>query len=347
MPSVTVGKSIAFEFTEADEYGYLIEPDVAPTYTVTNPENLTTSPKTALLQESGYYLGSFDIPVNGTPSDNWKIVWKYFVNQVEYSASYNFTVTLPEDDATVNVDSNSLDRIMGVLGHPLIDYVVLKKPDIKKYCIMPALELYFSKFPIEEKVQLGIAGELVLDFPDNWTIGVVDCRVVNKTGGDSSNNNNNFLQILAFQGRGGGVGSPWKRKNYGTKFNFNGLNQTFSKQMMLADTIGNNLNTFKYYPDYANRQLRVYSSLNAMLAVTWGKYSYDFNKVRFTHKNDVITLAQSFLLNHLARTGNIWIDENIPVKINSGELKTDGDALYNSIVEKWATYPNVISIPMS
>jgi hypothetical protein len=243
--------------------------------------------------------------------------------------------------ALVSIDSKYLMLIKRIIAAPMIDVLLLEDDQIKDLIIFPVLQKYFAKFPLKEEQELSINGELKIPFPDEFTFGVLDCRVVDI--GLLPGSGTSFWDLVMFQNTTS-MGSSMKGTGaYGVNgYNPSGLlyqrdieRQKFKSQQNLYTTI-------KSRVDYENKQLIVYSSITGALNITWAKYSNNFDSVMYERRDDVIKLCQAELLDHLVDAASILSDSGLEVNINIDALRTRSEDLKNKVEEKWMQIQDII-----
>ena len=236
------------------------------------------------------------------------------------------------------ISDENLNHIKSVLTYPLEDEIHLADTQITQYCVTPAIDKYFIKFPIKAVTSQSIGTtETEIDFPDTSTFGVLDMKIVGKS---SLGTTSSFWDLLYYNSnvgtRHGGM--------YGIKnFNPNGLRQSMYLQRQ-AESSFSNLGTVNFRVDITNRVAYAYTTAPGNVEVTWAKKSDDFSNVRFEYKWDVIHLAQAYLLKHLADTASILEMSGSNITINYGELKSRASELEEEVMNKWNEIPSVIVI---
>lgn len=345
--STRLGESIDLTLEVRDSFNELKDSEVDPTYKVYSPDLSLYAKGIGNSVSTGIYnTSAISIKLNATVSSDWKIVWEYRIDGVDKILEEYFIVN-PENSSSlslsVSIEDNIFARIKSVIGYPYIsESLTLDDDQIKEICLVPAFQVYCSKFPIEEIKQYPIAGELALEFPTSTTFGVKDCRVINKIAGNSQYGASNFWQLLAYK-QIQGQGKPWNRSGYSTPYNFNGVSDLWDMRRQYFDTNQNRLNTFKYKVDYTNRKLLTYSSLSAMLEVNWASYSYNTQNIKFTLRETFIKLAQYYLLMHFVDVGSLFTpDENTTNRLDVDKLKARADALYEEVKTKFENYPTIV-----
>jgi hypothetical protein len=333
------------DITVKDELNFVVDADTSPSYIIYTPQLTTFHTGVSQRIDTGYYIASVKIPKDAEVSDNWKISWTYNIKGVRYDFEELFQIksdTETDQSLAVSIDEHTLTRIKAIIGSPFIDEdLTLTDEQIKSYCLIPAFEVFFSKFPLTQIDQLSIVGEGSYDFPTDNTFGVLDCRTVNKVEGQTTAGGNNFWSLYVHNRTF--ANNSWNRSSYGTGYNFNGLSDQWDLKLQSLESMNNRLSTFKYRIDYENRKLIAYSSINCMIAIKWAKYSYNIKNVKFTLRAFFIKLAQWYLLSHLVDTASLATeDENTTSKIDVEKLQVKADKLKEDIDKFIEAYPDVI-----
>jgi len=323
--------------------GILQDPDTTPTYIIKDPGGIIMASGEGTKISTGYYTASYTTSKDAEISDYWKIEWNATINGsvVEDAWEYFRVVTAGSIYmGTVIIDTDTINLIKKRIAYPAADEIILSDEEIKTYIVRQALDDYFVKFPLRSEATYSINGEIVLDFPDTITFGVLDVRIVGK--GYTSITAGSFWDLVSYQSVGGV--SMSRSAMYGSRirgYNPNSLRQMRFMNQLANDTLVNQ-GTYKYRIDIENRKLYAYSSMNATLNVIWAKRSLDFNNVKFQHKWDVIKLAQGYLMQHIADIAGIVSDSAQEISINVDMLKEEAKEQIQSIKEKWMEYPDVV-----
>jgi hypothetical protein len=340
-----VGDTIELDITIKDDTDFVKDADSNPSYIIYTPQLSVFHTGVSQKVDTGYYIASVKIPKDAEVSDNWKIAWTYSLKgkRLDFEELFQVKSDVETDQSlSVSIDDHTLTRIKAIIGSPFIDEeLTLNDEQIKSYCLIPAFEVFFSKFPLYQIDQFSIVGEGSWDFPTDNTFGVLDCRTVNKVEGQTTGGGSNFWSLYVHSRTFGK--NTWNRSSYGTGYNYNGLNDQWDMKLQALETMNNRLGTFKYRVDYENRKLIAYSSINCMLAIKWAKYSYNIKNVKFTLRPFYIKLAQWYLLSHLVDTASLATeDENTTSRIDVDKLQTKADKLKEDIDKMIETYPDVI-----
>jgi len=243
----------------------------------------------------------------------------------------------------VSIDTIFLNQIKKTIGWPDIDKLLLDDDQIKDLIVYEQLQNYFTKFPITMEHSENIMGEKILDFPDEFVFGVLDCRVVDVglLGGVGGT----FWDMAASQAISNTYMTNGRSGAYGKqRYNPSGLLHQVDHQRQMLKSRQNQYTTIKSRVDYPNRKLYVYTSSPGKLNITWAKYSNDFNDVIFERKNDVIYLCQASLMMHLANSAAMLNDASLEVTINFEYLKDQADKIKEEVFERWSQIPDVILV---
>jgi hypothetical protein len=217
----------------------------------------------------------------------------------------------------------------------------LSNEQIKEYAVWPAMQRYFRKFPIITEATQSINGEAYINFPNAYTFGVVDARIVDigLVGGVGGS----FWDVLAFQSYNNSYIASKTSGAYGKKgYNPSGLIYQRDVQRQTLKSQQNMYTTLKTRVDYSNRRLIAYSSITGTLNIAWASYSNDFSDVKYEYLDDVIKLSQAELMLHLANTSAILTDSALEVNINIDYLNSNAKEIISEITEKWNSIQDIL-----
>jgi len=241
----------------------------------------------------------------------------------------------------VTIDDIWLNQIKKIIASPMIDSLLLSDEEIKDLIIFPCLQKYFVKFPIRQEYQGAINGEMIIPFPDDYTFGVLDCRVVDI--GLLPGSGTSFWDLILFANTTS-VGSSMKGIGaYGVKgYNPSGLLYQRDTERQKFKSQQNAYTTIKSRVDIENKQLIVYSSMTGALNITWAKYSNNFNAVMIERRDDVIKLCQAELLDHLVDSASILSDSGLEITINTEALKSRAQDLKELVQTRWDSIHDIL-----
>lgn len=239
----------------------------------------------------------------------------------------------------VIIDDSDLNLIKKVLAYPQVDNLLLSDEQIKTLIIPFVLRNYFTKFPLLVENTYSVNSETEINFPDEYTFGVVDARVLNT--GFSLPSGTSFWDLIRFNMFQGN--DIVTKSTYGqNKYNPSALKQTNLLSLYQAQSIKNTFTSVSTRVDNVNKKLKVFSSIAGTLYVVWAKYSLNFNDIRYERKNDVITLCQAELLDHLADATSILSDSTLEININSDAIRSRASELKESVYERWNEEKQII-----
>lgn len=339
------GGTIVFDiWFRAYSGGPLINCDTVPTYTIYDPSNNVLETGSATNVSQGYYTVSYNIPITAAISNLYRIEWNAKINTFTVQDAWEYFRVLQSGSpsfSTIVITAEDLNQIKKIFAYPTIDSSdtpLLTDDNVKEYCVKPALHKYFMKFPIRVDYSASINGQMSIDFPDVYTFGVLDCRVVDT--GTTVGTGSSFWDVVAFQSIGG---ATYRGGQYGRPYyNPNGLFQQRTLQRFAIKSLQNLNTTLKYQVDLPNRKLIAYSNVSGTLNVSWAKLSYDFSAIKAERKFDVIKLAQSEFLYYIVDHFSVINDTNLEININIDALKTRAQELKEEVDNRWMEIPDVI-----
>lgn len=338
------GQNVTLDISFFDPNAVLTDPDVIPSYSISNPSNTVVVTGQGTKISVGYWQAVYFVPVTA-PTGQWTIVWTAAIGGVSVA---NNTEYFTVSDASakpiteqIEIEDQWLQQIKKVTAYPGIANILLSDSEIKQYVVWPAMFDYFKKFPLEDRKEYPIFEELAVAFPDNFVFGCRDIRVVEKFG--SSATSFSFWNIIKYRTIYGGSLKFSGMGTYGSKYNFNGLRQEYQRSRQVAESFSNQYNTFKYYVNHQDRQVEAYSSVSAKLVINWSRYSLNFSAVRPNELHNVIRLAQSYLLFHLSDSASLINDAQQDKSINVEAVKLRAQELYDMVVTNhWNLIPDTM-----
>lgn len=242
----------------------------------------------------------------------------------------------------ITISDSWLKKIKSVAEHSNSHILLLDTDDLKDICISHAMQDYFTKFPVRSDYQVSVNGENIYPFPDAYTIGAVDCRVVDigMIGGTGSG----FWDIILFNTQTGntmsykaGVG-VYGRSGY----NPNNVIQQRENSRQAVKSQQNLYATIKFRVDRANKRLIVYNSITGMLNITWAKYSDNWDDIRYERQWDVAHLAQSYILDHFCDNAGMITDSSADTTTNISDIRQRATDLRTEVFEKWKEFPDIV-----
>ena len=245
--------------------------------------------------------------------------------------------------ANIIVDDDILRRIKSRVGFPMLDEAILDDEEIKIYAIAPALEEYFRWFPIQERYHQNVNNSFSVPFPDDFTFGAMDTRVINSTpSGINSITGNRMLDIVTVN-RYNRAYSYYSRNN--RQFTNTGITRAFENERQLRNVTMAKTDVSRVIVNHDERVVTGYTTESATLHVIWAKYSHTFSSVRFERKEEVIKLCQSYLLQHLSDATGLFTNNNVDVDFDSSKLQSNAEDLREEVLKDWREFTKVIALP--
>ncbi|MFW6226000.1 MAG: hypothetical protein ACOC3V_03500 [bacterium] len=236
--------------------------------------------------------------------------------------------------AILSIPDNIYERIITCIGYPIISEsdLGLTRDQISDLLILPALkDTYYKWFPITEKKDYEISISFEIDFPDANTFGVIDSRLVWKGTGSALPTGNPLINERYIKVRGQSGRNMWDSGNdYG-------YTQVYYAERSLSRSQINDIKALKQWVDYANRKLKGHTNTTAKLSVTWAKYSDDWTGVQFKFQEDVIKLAQSYILKYFGNLLNQGTAD-LPTELDGNNMIDQSETLYEEVITKFKQY---------
>lgn len=234
-------------------------------------------------------------------------------------------------------------RIAAALGDPIISVsndLLVNENMVNDLFITPALQMYFTYWPIKLKREYPISGSYDIPFPDDRVFGVTMARVTTAESCLSYGKSPFVNEMILHQvSGGGGYGrTPYGRDPYITT----GIaikEQTERMSYISLRKAGNsNIDT-------AGKRLWGFSSISGKLIVDWALWSKDFNDVRFEHVEDVIKVCQMYALEYVGSLRS-QSDPNTGVTADGSSFLDKADKIKEEIVtQRWRGRVPVIVLP--
>lgn len=228
-------------------------------------------------------------------------------------------------------------RIITCIGYPVLTEADFKvtSTDIKELFILPAIkDMYFKRFPLKEHSSYEVTTTFDIPFPDDDTWGVLNVSLNTAAFSTAQKSGNPLInEINIKQSGGAGVGVWGTENDYG-------MTQALYDQRSYQGSNKATYQAFKKIIDYPNRKITGYTNTMGTISITWAKYSEDWANVDYRFQEDVIQLAQSYILQYFGDLRN-QMNTNMPDEVNGDAFVDRADELYKRVTEKWAKYPKI------
>lgn len=236
------------------------------------------------------------------------------------------------------IKQEHLNRIKRALGG---ENLLLEDDEIKDICIAPALERYYSKFPIKEKeIVASVSSQTNIPFPSEDIFGVMAINISpldNRVGGQTG-----FWQLWAYQNSTGNLTRSRTGAYNVAGYNPNSLTQQNVLERQKIKTNMNYFGTISYNIDRENKELNVYNTIEGQLNIVWAKKSDNFSDIKYERINDVINLCKANLIFDFVEHSSVYSDSGLDTEINTDGLLSKAEKLQDDVLEKWAEIPDVI-----
>jgi hypothetical protein len=239
----------------------------------------------------------------------------------------------------VNIPDEFFYQIVKCIGYPLLTIneeesdIEYTMQEIKQLAVAPAVIEYYKWFPIMVEQEEFINGEFSIDYPDEYTIGVLhvsDNTNLYKTSFMPTMNP--FINAAYFYMN---APSKYGNSNYGTS---NALMDERLARQSLVD-----LNkAFKVYHDKHNKKIIGFCNMNSRLYIQFAKYSPNFIDIPYIKIPEVIKLAQSYLLEGLGTLRKMQ-KTDLPNSFDADFMLDKAKEYKEDVVDnKWKKYSKTV-----
>jgi hypothetical protein len=198
------------------------------------------------------------------------------------------------DDAPLQIPDSAVKRILADLGAPILDVkedLLIDESMVKDLFITPAIQLYFTYWPLKLKEEYQINGQTDIPFPNDQVYGVSSARVAllqqSMSYGKSPFINEVIRrQVSSFNSYGK---SPSGRDPYITPGIL--IKEQAEQLSYISLRKAGNFNI-----DLAGRRLWGFSNVTGNLVIDWAMWSKNWADIKFEHVSDVISACKIFAL---------------------------------------------------
>jgi hypothetical protein len=227
-------------------------------------------------------------------------------------------------------------EILSSIGYPVVteENLEFQKADIEKYFIYPALREFFIWFPIKEVQSQMVTSSFDIDFPDEYTFGIIDARInTSVTSGGATTSP--FMNEINFS-------MNKSSKMYGTNNDY-GVQESKYYERAYKQAEAAYIRAQRISVDDVNRTVSGYTNISGELIITWAKYSENFSNVPFKKKNEVMDLAKSRVMRGFSMLRN-QLDSDTGVSFNTQDLMSRAEDLERKVLEKWQSISKIVVI---
>jgi hypothetical protein len=235
------------------------------------------------------------------------------------------------NETPLQIPNSALERILSDLGSPIIDAqedLLITETMIKNLFVTPAIQMYFTYWPLKLKKEYQINGQTDIPFPNDQVYGVSSARVALMQQNAQFGNNpftNEVIrrQVASFNSYGR---TPYGRDPYMTT----GVlikEQTEQLSYISLRKAGN------FNIDRAGRRLWGFSNVAGNLVIDWAMWSKNWADIEFEHEEDVIKVCKMYALKFVGGIRH-QSDPNTGVTADGTSFLDEADKIKEEIVEK-------------
>jgi len=235
------------------------------------------------------------------------------------------------DEAPLIIPDSAIRRITAALGSPIIDAgedLQIDNAMIKELFIAPALQVYFSYWPLKLKREYNVNGQLDIPFPDGRVYGITEARVALAQSNSQFGRNPFINDVIRRQGA---AFNSYGRPPYGRDpYVMPGLiikEQTELLSYISLRKAGN------FNLDLSGRRLWGFSNVAGHLVVDWALWSKDWADVKFEHTEDVIKVCKMYALEFVGGLRG-QSDPNTGVTADVSLFRDEAAKIYEEVVVK-------------
>ncbi len=227
----------------------------------------------------------------------------------------------------MTISDNDYQEILSELGYPVVplDDLEFNRPHIENNFIFPAMREYFTWFPLKETQSIHISGNFSIDFPDDFTYGVIDARVA--TGMAGARTDSPFLNEIIIRQKSSSMGM------YGTPYDY-GMTEASYMERSMKQAQMNYQRVKRLDVDEGAKKISGYSNITGELIVVWAKFSDNFSDIAFRRKTEVMNLAKANVLRGFAMLRGQF-QSDINVDFNTDVFERRAEDLTSKTMDKW------------
>ena len=235
------------------------------------------------------------------------------------------------DETPLEVPDYAVKRILADLGAPILDAkedLLIDDSIVRDLFITPAIQLYFTYWPLKLKQEILINGQVDIPFPNNRVFGVSSARVALLQSSMSYGKSPFINEIIRRQtssfnsyGR-----TPNNRDPYITP----GIvikEQTEQLSYISLRKAGN------FTVDQIERRLWGFSNVAGNLVIDWAMWSKKWSDIRFEHTEDVIKICKMYALEFVGGL-RAQSDPNTGVTADGSNFLEKAEKIKEEILEK-------------
>jgi hypothetical protein len=248
-------------------------------------------------------------------------------------------------DFTLTINDSTYNQILTAIGFPVVDQdtinYLLTKDQIKDYVIKPALVEFSTYFPQRQEISIPVSGTNGVAYYNTDISDKAFSMYYYKfspasttTGNGGIMNQGSFYanpfysasQVLSIGGAGSasGYGTPYPR----------GREQILYQQKFYQKSIETANRVYYAKWDDQNRRLEIKSSLTGSFEIILALINTDVEDIEYNRRQSFIRYCKGALKLQFAEILGLS-QTDLPVSIETSDLKDDGKELMEKELEYW------------
>ena len=235
------------------------------------------------------------------------------------------------DETPLIIPNSAVKRITASLGAPILNVkedLLLDDEIVRDLFITPALQMYFTYWPLKLKEEYSINGQTDIPFPNDNVYGVSEARVA-LLQQNSQFGKNPFInevirrQVSSFNSYGR---TPYGRDPYISA----GILIKEQAEQLSYITLRQ---AGSFNLDLSGRRLWGFSNVAGNLVIDWAMWSKNWADIKFEHIEDVIKVCKMYALDFVGGIRK-QSDPNTGVTADGTSFLEEADKIREEIIEK-------------
>ena len=239
------------------------------------------------------------------------------------------------ENTPVSISDVDRHMIYSEMGYPVVqpEDLELDPASVDEVVLRPTLMDYFSFFPIKTIVEVEVASEFTVPFPNVTTMSVLDARIVPNSGVANVPTLSPFMNERNWTIAAGGLFGQGQ-------YDFEMMEAKLLNRRYIQAS-QNLLVARRVRVDRKARTLSGFMNAPGVLRITWADYSLNFDDVDFQKRRDVIKLAKAYLLRTIAMIRSQQ-NSDTGMDFNPEALNARADKLEEDSIGRWVSFAKPI-----
>lgn len=259
------------------------------------------------------------------------------------------------EDYAVNISDDILIFLLNEVGVPFIrlDELEYGRKQIINYCIKPAIDVYYTFFPIVTEQAVGNLSanqEFKIEFPECAFAGIPYYTMgVAGGGGQGASYGMGAFSLFREQliygtgttfgqtgGYGFGHGITYSKPVPGWTGRYGGAASTTLDPLAISQGYSNYFRREKFHKVKENGKwyLTGFSTIGGALNVKWFKYSKDFDDIPFSLQWDVKNLCKAYIMRSFSALRSL-VKSDLPGNFDFSSMNSRADSLEKDVIDKF------------